>query len=333
MRLICPNCGAQYEVQNDVIPESGRDVQCSNCGHTWFQEPASALEESEFEDVTGPPRDETAEEAEETAQAAEEAEQPPTASDVGKELTAEVMREAGDVLPEESQPEQAATQEAHPDEEAPESDRAEEELAQEGQPEETPPEATQLDEAVLGILREEAEIEIEARMGDAGNDLEIQTDLGLEEGVDDADHRARAVQERTARLRGIEPEEPDSLHTRSDLLPDIEEINSTLRATSDRQEEGAPAEEPPIVRARKRRGARLGLALAVLIAAVALLAYVYAPVIIDKLPQSKTYLTAYVDQVNSLRLWIDGLMKQATATISGTQTAPDAAGTTPPVQN
>ncbi len=37
MRLICPNCGAQYEVPDEVIPESGRDVQCSNCGDTWFQ--------------------------------------------------------------------------------------------------------------------------------------------------------------------------------------------------------------------------------------------------------------------------------------------------------
>ena len=37
MRLICPNCGAQYEVPEEVIPENGRDVQCSNCGDTWFQ--------------------------------------------------------------------------------------------------------------------------------------------------------------------------------------------------------------------------------------------------------------------------------------------------------
>lgn len=42
MRLICPNCDAQYEVPDDVIPEAGRDVQCSDCGHTWFQEAASA---------------------------------------------------------------------------------------------------------------------------------------------------------------------------------------------------------------------------------------------------------------------------------------------------
>ncbi len=40
MRLICPNCGAQYEVDDSLVPEAGRDVQCSNCGHGWFQRPA-----------------------------------------------------------------------------------------------------------------------------------------------------------------------------------------------------------------------------------------------------------------------------------------------------
>ncbi len=37
MRLICPKCDAQYDIADDVIPEGGRDVQCSSCSHTWFQ--------------------------------------------------------------------------------------------------------------------------------------------------------------------------------------------------------------------------------------------------------------------------------------------------------
>ena len=44
MRLTCPNCGAQYEVPAEVIPETGRDVQCSDCGTTWFQLPPDPLE-------------------------------------------------------------------------------------------------------------------------------------------------------------------------------------------------------------------------------------------------------------------------------------------------
>lgn len=54
MRLICPNCGAQYEVGADVIPDGGRDVQCSNCGHTWFENPdapTAGAEEDGFVDT------------------------------------------------------------------------------------------------------------------------------------------------------------------------------------------------------------------------------------------------------------------------------------------
>ncbi len=66
MRLVCPNCGAQYEVPDDVIPTTGRDVQCSNCGHTWFENPgASAEAEAEIESVTYSPDEETPAAAEE----------------------------------------------------------------------------------------------------------------------------------------------------------------------------------------------------------------------------------------------------------------------------
>ncbi len=37
MRLTCPKCDARYEVAAAAIPTEGRDVQCSGCGHTWFQ--------------------------------------------------------------------------------------------------------------------------------------------------------------------------------------------------------------------------------------------------------------------------------------------------------
>ena len=53
MRLICPNCDAQYEVPDDVMPAAGRDVQCSNCGQTWFQhhpDNAPEAEEDDFAD-------------------------------------------------------------------------------------------------------------------------------------------------------------------------------------------------------------------------------------------------------------------------------------------
>ena len=54
MRLVCPNCDAEYEVDTSAIPDTGRDVQCSNCGHAWFQmspriEEELAAEEALFE--------------------------------------------------------------------------------------------------------------------------------------------------------------------------------------------------------------------------------------------------------------------------------------------
>ena len=36
MLIKCPNCNAQYDVPNDIIPTAGRDVQCSSCSKTWF---------------------------------------------------------------------------------------------------------------------------------------------------------------------------------------------------------------------------------------------------------------------------------------------------------
>ena len=47
MRLICPNCGAEYAVADDVIPPTGRDVQCSNCSHTWFETPGASAAEGQ----------------------------------------------------------------------------------------------------------------------------------------------------------------------------------------------------------------------------------------------------------------------------------------------
>ncbi|MCB1367673.1 MAG: zinc-ribbon domain-containing protein [Rhodobacteraceae bacterium] len=43
MRLVCPKCAAQYEVDSSAIPEAGRDVQCASCGNTWFQKRVTGL--------------------------------------------------------------------------------------------------------------------------------------------------------------------------------------------------------------------------------------------------------------------------------------------------
>jgi len=49
MRLTCSDCNAQYEVDDGAIPGVGREVECSSCGHSWFQKGAS----SDFADDDG----------------------------------------------------------------------------------------------------------------------------------------------------------------------------------------------------------------------------------------------------------------------------------------
>lgn len=36
MRLTCPSCGAEYQVADEALPETGRHVQCSDCHTRWF---------------------------------------------------------------------------------------------------------------------------------------------------------------------------------------------------------------------------------------------------------------------------------------------------------
>lgn len=42
MRLVCPRCGAQYEIDAAAIPAAGRDVECSACEHVWRARPVAA---------------------------------------------------------------------------------------------------------------------------------------------------------------------------------------------------------------------------------------------------------------------------------------------------
>ncbi|WP_299648730.1 zinc-ribbon domain-containing protein [uncultured Tateyamaria sp.] len=252
MRLICPNCDAQYEVVDDVIPSEGRDVQCSNCGQTWFQHhpdhaPAEPEEDEAPADLAPP--DDTPAEDEERAEAPE-------------------------------------------------------------------PQRRELDPSVADILRQEAEIEAQARATDTEG-LESQPDLGLDTAETEADRRAREARERMARMRGEETDAPEqvseavataaAIGSRRDLLPDIEEINSTLRSTGDRQ--GAPAADAaadPAELAPRKSGFRRGFMLMVLLALILGAIYVFAPAIAQSVPQADPFLSAYVAQVDSARVWLDG---------------------------
>lgn len=349
MRLICPNCDAQYEVDAALIPATGRDVQCSNCGKTWFQEALPVVRLT--------PQDEVAAGAEPAVQGrsgdglGREAEaffSSGAGSEVGdydeEDEVAEI--EAEDVeLYDESDDLQAVTEAgpddgadedaaagAEPGEEiAAEADGALDEdegeveadldgdtLAAEDEDDEAPVppppdrERPEVDAAVLGILKAEAEREIAARRADA-EAMESQPDLGLAE----PDRGARqAIEARTARLRGAEEE--DDIRTaqvespaRRALLPDVEEINSTLTATSDRATSHAVDETLPSEATEKRRsGFRMGFSLMMLATAAAILVYLFAPQLSRAVPALAPPLAAYVDWANVLRQNADGYLER-----------------------
>ncbi len=36
MIITCPNCNKQFEIDNSLISDEGRDLQCGSCNHVWF---------------------------------------------------------------------------------------------------------------------------------------------------------------------------------------------------------------------------------------------------------------------------------------------------------
>jgi len=267
MRLICPNCDAQYEVADDAIPEEGRDVQCSSCGHAWYQlspeRLAAEAAEAELFEAAGPV--------------------PPPPPEVA--LAVEPMAEA---------------------------------VVSSGVP--TPPASTVppvisatrgLDEDALALLREEAEREVQARSREEHR-LEMQGDLGLEMAA------AGGAARRIAQIKGMDaegPGQPEPLVRPSkgrDLLPDIEEINSTLSP----EQGGLTAEDAGHRSADPRTGRRefrLGFGLALLAALLLVTGYMFAPRIGTAVPALAGIMDSFVTGVDALRLGLDRLMQQATA--------------------
>ena len=48
MFIECPNCNKKFDVDQNLIPESGRLVQCGSCQHTWLYKKILA---PEIEDI------------------------------------------------------------------------------------------------------------------------------------------------------------------------------------------------------------------------------------------------------------------------------------------
>lgn len=260
MRLVCPKCAAQYEVADTAIPEAGRDVQCSNCGHGWFQNRPSA---------------------------------PPQVTEVAPVA-------ALDAAPPFPPPPPFA-----------QPSRAEPPAAP------LPPglQRKPLDEQVMAILREEAVREAVARRADAmpvsgPEPVPASAPVPAPTPVTPPAPSSAAlppfVSEQPQPLSPPQPV-PAQAVARRGLLPDIEEINSTLTAGNQRHSDPTHPQEDG------RAGFRAGFGVMMALVALAAAAYVLAPRIITLLPQGTGAMTAYVDTVDDLRRKLD-------ATVTSVQT-------------
>ncbi|ROU02537.1 zinc-ribbon domain-containing protein [Histidinibacterium lentulum] len=165
MRLTCPNCGAEYEVPDDAIPDSGRDVQCSNCGHTWFEAGAAAAETAEPAEPPAP--------------------RPPRAPRPA--APAETARDRAQPDPDAPRPGRPP-----PDPEAPHPDPGQ------------PAPRRRLDPAVASVLREERATSEALRRASAPEPMERQEDLPLAEPASPARRPAPAPQPRRERLPDVD---------------------------------------------------------------------------------------------------------------------------------
>lgn len=329
MRLICPNCDAQYEVGEGVIPADGRDVQCSNCGHTWFQYP---------EGYDDRPVEELEDDRALTAQVQNHhPEDALEEDDFETSLRAALDEGHDDDFPdttENLQDDVNVDDEPWDEVHEPISPPSEEPVEEDTEPAVSAAVATaaaasaatavrrELPDDIADILRAEAQRESEARSNEPTSKLETQSDLGLDEAQDAGDQRAEKARRRMAQFRMDGEEEapvskPAKGSSRRAALPDIEDINSTLRATTDRKRETAAAATDPAQKSRsKRAGFRTGFYLMILVAIVFGVAYVMAPQIIEMVPMLEPYINMWVGFADQMRWALDDLMRMAVQKIT-----------------
>ena len=172
------------------------------------------------------------------------------------------------------------------------------------------PAAYAVDESVLAILREEAEREAQARRAEVAKPLETQTELGIEAAIPESRKPVEAI----VPVEAAEAESDDKLANRRTRLPDVEEINSTLRPSEAAESEGAEAVP---VAAEGRSSFRSGFLLVLTVAILGSAIYGAAESLSQAVPALAGPLKAYVGFVDSLRLQLDGLMQSATVAING----------------
>jgi hypothetical protein len=106
------------------------------------------------------------------------------------------------------------------------------------------------------------------------------------------------------------------------MLPEIDEINTTLRASTERRAGDAGAVSDSLPASGGKSAYRSGFVLSVVIGALVVALYVMAPRLAQQIPGLDGVLTGYVAAIDAARLWLDGLMKAAIGLMRGDSTAP-----------
>jgi len=164
------------------------------------------------------------------------------------------------------------------------------------------------------VLREAAEGERNERMAERESGLEMQTEMGL-------DNRTEEVSPSLSESAGIVEDHETTIASgmvaatakRKDMLPDIEEINSSLTPQVDGDiDEPSQADEAPASKSGFRRGFLFVVAIFVIMAAV----YLLAPRIAGQFPQTANMLASYVQWVDGLSMSLNNVMADIADRIS-----------------
>lgn len=342
MRITCPNCNAQYEVGEDMIPSEGRDVQCSNCGTTWFQEGRARAASAVEDRAVRRPGRAVEEDADISPSDAVRRRAAPrqTVPDQG---TLDILREereheerlrAGghrtdseptddtdappDGAPDENVPTPVAPVSDAPDTPAPDVDA-------QGDPDARTQAAAERGRMAAAATLARARGRDRERSGRAPQDDVIPDD----DDTDMSDVIAATMRDAATPVTE-DDDEDDDLHpvqpevqvqtrvTRRELLPDIEEINSSLRpderAAEAEAEASGEAEAP--IEAKRINGFRIGFLTVCALIFVFVGIYVFADVIAESAPQVAWVLEAYVAWVDVQRVALASAAETLTQSIA-----------------
>ena len=288
MRLICPNCSAQYEVPADVISAEGRDVQCSNCQETWFQTHPDT--EAQI-DVAQTLNEHFAQTEPDAAPESPPSDAVPDPDLIDDEFEHALDQQLDEILEDDPEiaPARAITRERS---------------------------KREIDPSVADILREEAQREREHR---AAETFEHQDEFALDANEATTDPQPKKSGDIDPKIDDLDEmytgKASDTPASRGDQLPDIEEINSTLQ-----QDKKLSGTEEPETQAQKNAAGRRGFHAAILILLIAVVVYVYVDLITANVPQLAPYLDAYVAQIEQ---WRTVLLDQTSGFLTWLQSQAD----------